>query len=911
MDPTKVAQTVCQGVYKGVTTSELDELAAETAVTMTSIHPDYARLAARIVVSNLHKSTKKCWTDVIEDLYRYVDKKSGRPASLIGMEAYQFIMTNKDRFNGAIVHDRDDGYDYFGFKTLERSYLLKLGGTIVERPQHMLMRVACGIHLGNVDAAIETYNLMSERWFTHASPTLFNACTPKPQLSSCFLLTMADDSIEGIYDTLKQCAMISKCAGGIGLSVHTIRASGSYIRGTNGTSNGLVPMLRVFNNTARYVDQGGGKRPGTIAIYVEPWHADIMAVLDLKKNHGSEEVRARDLFYALWVPDLFMTRVDNDQLWSLMCPNECPGLCDVHSEAFNALYEKYEREGKFRKQVKARDVWQAILVSQLETGTPYILYKDACNAKSNQKNVGTIRSSNLCTEVIEYSSPTETAVCNLASIALPKFVTAKGFDHQRLFEVTAIVTRNLNKIIDVNHYPIESARRSNLRHRPIGIGVQGLADTFLLLRLPFDSAGAKALNRDIFETMYFAALTASNELAATFGPYETYAGSPASKGILQYDMWKIKPGSRWDWTALKTKIAATGLRNSLLLAPMPTASTSQILGNNECFEPYSSNIGTRRTSAGEFVCVNRHLLNDLIRLKLWSPALKDKLIAHNGSVQTIDEIPKDLKLLYRTVWEISARDLIDMAADRGAFIDQSQSFNVHMPDATFKKLTSMHFYGWRKGLKTGMYYLRTKAAADAVKVTVTPTDVSKASSASSAAGLPVPLTTTFITPRSWTLSTAPDVKTSSFGLLLDSAATQSAATQSATTQSATTQSATTQSATTSTTLAASSSTASGSMVAPILIGTSISVPSTSESSRRDHKTCVIPSPIDSDSDESVVASPISTLSTVTKPDTKSCNDAIPWFSNLTQPVPQFRPPAASCPVRTDGGVTDGCESCGS
>jgi len=720
VDPVEVSQKVCMGVYKGVTTAELDDLAAETAAHLTSKHPDYGLLAARISISNLHKDTKKVFSEVANDLRTYIEPKTGEHAPLLSEKVFNFIQENADQLNSAIIYDRDYQYDYFGYKTLERSYLLKLNGKIAERPQHMLMRVSCGIHCGDVKAVLETYNLMSLKWFTHASPTLFNSGTPRPQLSSCFLLTMTDDSIEGIYDTLKQCAKISKQAGGIGLSVHNIRATGSYIKGTNGTSNGIIPMLRVFNNTARYVDQGGGKRKGAFAIYLEPWHADILAFLDLKKNHGAEELRARDLFYGLWVSDLFMKRVESDAVWTLMCPHECPGLYDCWGEEFETLYTKYEREGRGRKVVKARAIWQAILESQQETGTPYMMYKDACNRKSNQQNLGTIRSSNLCTEIVEYTSPDEVAVCNLASIALNRFVVSNGtkFDHQKLNEVTQVITRNLNKIIDVNYYPVPEAERSNLRHRPIGIGVQGLADAFLLLRLPFEGPAAKKLNKEIFETIYFAALTASKDLAKEHGPYETYEGSPVSKGQLQYDMWGVTPSDRWDWEGLKKEIAQHGIRNSLLLAPMPTASTSQILGNNECFEPYTSNIYVRRTLAGEFVCVSRHLLIDLIELGLWTDELKTKLIAANGSVQNIPEVPKDLKDLYKTVWEMKQKNLIEMAADRGAFIDQSQSFNVHLNNVNFGKLTSMHFYAWKRGLKTGMYYLRTKAAADAIKFTV-------------------------------------------------------------------------------------------------------------------------------------------------------------------------------------------------
>jgi len=721
VDPALVAQKVCAGVYAGVTTTELDELASQTAAHMVTVHPDYGKLAARIAVSNLHKTTKKLFTDVVKDLYSYVNPRTGQEGPMIAEDVFQIIMTNKDRLNDAIVYDRDYNYDFFGIKTLERAYLLKINGKIHERPQHMLMRVSVGIHKEDIDAVIETYGLMSKKVFTHASPTMFNAGTPRPQLSSCFLLTMQEDSIEGIYDTLKQCAQISKNAGGIGVSIHKIRASGSYIRGTNGISNGLVPMLRVFNNTARYVDQGGGKRKGSFAMYLEPWHADIVSFLDLRKNFGSEEDRARDLFYALWVPDLFMKRVEKNEDWYLMCSNECPGLADCYGEKFESLYESYVAEGKYRKKMKARQLWGKILSSQIETGTPYMLYKDACNRKSNQKNLGTIRSSNLCCEIIEYSSPEECAVCNLASVALPKFLNGNQseFDHQELYRVVKVVTRNLNNVIDVNFYPIKEARTSNMRHRPIGIGVQGLADVFIQLGMPFTSPEARQLNKEIFETMYFASCEASMELAKKHGPYETFAGSPASEGKLQFDMWNVKPDtSRWDWGKLKEDIKVHGLRNSLLLAPMPTASTAQILGNNECFEPYTSNVYIRRTLAGEFVVVNNHLLRDLLELNLWSDIMKDKIIAANGSVQNIAEIPDKLKQVYKTVWEYSQKDLIEMAADRGAYIDQSQSFNVHMANCTSGKLTSMHFFGWKAGLKTGMYYLRTKAAVDAIKFTV-------------------------------------------------------------------------------------------------------------------------------------------------------------------------------------------------
>ncbi|HLG03946.1 MAG TPA: ribonucleoside-diphosphate reductase subunit alpha [Bacteroidia bacterium] len=718
VSPVEVAMKVIQGIYPGVTTSELDNLAAEIAASMTTKHPDYALLASRIAVSNLHKNTEKSFSKTIEILYRYLDPKTNAKAALIADDVYEIIHNNAQLLDSSIIYDRDFGYDYFGFKTLERSYLLRINGKVAERPQHMLMRVAVGIHKEDLEAAIETYNLMSERWFTHATPTLFNAGTPKPQMSSCFLLQVKEDSIDGIYDTLKNCAKISQSAGGIGLSIHNVRATGSYIKGTNGTSNGIIPMLRVYNDTARYVDQGGGKRKGSFAIYLEPWHADVFEFLDLRKNNGKEEMRARDLFIALWMPDLFMKRVKDNGNWSLFCPNEAPGLHECWGEEFEKLYTKYEEEGKYRKQIKAQDLWFAILESQIETGNPYMLFKDAANGKSNQQNLGTIKSSNLCTEIIEYTSPDEVAVCNLASLALPRFVENGEFDHQKLFEVTYVVTKNLNKIIDGNYYPIPEARRSNMRHRPIGLGIQGLADAFILLRLPFDSPEARQLNAAIHETIYYAAMTASKDLAQKDGAYETFPGSPASKGIFQFDMWKVNPSSRWEWDVLRDEVKKYGLRNSLLLAPMPTASTSQILGNNECFEPYTSNIYTRRVLSGEFVVVNKHLLKDLVKLGLWSDALKNKIIGANGSIQDIPEIPQNIKDLYRTVWEISQRALIDMAADRGAFICQSQSLNLFVSNPNFAKLTSMHFYAWEKGLKTGMYYLRTKSAVDAIKFTV-------------------------------------------------------------------------------------------------------------------------------------------------------------------------------------------------
>jgi ribonucleoside-diphosphate reductase alpha chain len=716
--PEKVAMKVIEGLFDGVTTSELDNLAAEVAATNTITHPDYALLASRIAVSNLHKNTKKSFSDTVKDLYDYIDPKTNEKAPLISDEVYKIVKKNADVLDSTIIYDRDFRYDFFGFKTLERSYLLKLKGQVAERPQQMIMRVAVGIHKDDLDAAIETYNYMSEGWFTHATPTLFNSGTPKPQMSSCFLLATKEDSIPGIYDTLKQCAQISQSAGGIGLSIHDIRATGSYIKGTNGTSNGIVPMLRVFNDTARYVDQGGGKRKGSFAIYIEPWHADIFDFLDLRKNHGKEEQRARDLFYALWTPDLFMQRVEENGDWTLMCPHECPGLSDTHGKKFEKLYKKYESEGKGRKTIKAQELWFKILESQIETGTPYMLYKDAANEKSNQKNLGTIKSSNLCTEIIEYTSPDEVAVCNLASIALPKFVIGGKFDFEKLFKVTYRVTRNLDKVIDANYYPVPEARNSNMRHRPIGIGVQGLADAFILMRQAFESEEARQLNKDIFETIYYAALTASKDLAIEKGPYESYKGSPVSQGILQFDMWSVKPSDRWEWDLLRQEIKKNGVRNSLLLAPMPTASTAQILGNNECFEPYTSNIYTRRVLSGEFIIVNKHLLRDLVKLGIWDDRLKNKLMASNGSIQNIDEIPDNIKNLYKTAWEISQKVLLDMAADRGAFIDQSQSLNIFMENANFAKLTSMHFYGWKAGLKTGMYYLRTKSATDAIKFTL-------------------------------------------------------------------------------------------------------------------------------------------------------------------------------------------------
>jgi ribonucleoside-diphosphate reductase alpha chain len=718
VDSIEICKKVIQGLYDGVSTTILDNLASETAATMATQHPDYAILAARISVSNLHKNSDNSFAKTMKALHEYIDPKTGENAQLISNETFAIIWKNRKVFDTAIKHENDYEFDYFGFKTLERSYLLRMDGKIVERPQYMLMRAAIGIHAEDIVSAIQTYSLMSEKWFIHATPTLFNAGTPKPQLSSCFLLSATEDSISGIFETLTRCAKISQSAGGIGLSIHNIRAQGSYIKGTGGMSNGIVPMLKVYNDTARYVDQGGGKRKGAFAIYLEPWHADIFDFLDLKKNHGKEEQRARDLFYAMWISDLFMKRVEEDVEWTLMCPNECPGLYDTYGEDFEKLYLKYESEGKGRKTIKARDLWTKILESQIETGTPYMLYKDHANAKSNQKNLGVIRSSNLCTEIMEYTSKDEVAVCNLASISLPKFVINGKFDFDKLYEITRIVTRNLNKVIDINYYPVIEARNSNMRHRPVGIGVQGLADALILMRYPFDSTEGKMLNRAIFETMYYAAVTESSELAKEDGPYQSYEGSPISKGILQFDMWDETPSSRWDWDKLRANIKEHGVRNSLLLAPMPTASTSQILGNNECFEPYTSNIYTRRTLSGEYIIVNKHLLKDLIELGLWTEEIKEQLMAANGSVQGVKEIPEDIKALYKTSYEIKQRHLIDMSADRGAFICQSQSLNLFVENPTFAKLTSMHFYAWKKGLKTGMYYLRSKAAVDPIKFTL-------------------------------------------------------------------------------------------------------------------------------------------------------------------------------------------------
>jgi ribonucleoside-diphosphate reductase alpha chain len=724
VDALEIAKKVIQGVYDGVTSVELDDLAAETAASMTSYHPDYSVLASRIAITSLHKSTKKSFYETIKDLYEYVDKKTDKSASLIDEKVFKFIEENKSTIEQAINYDRDFNFDYFGYKTLEKSYLLKIEGKVAERPQHMWMRVACGIWQDNVEEAIKTYDLLSQGYFTHATPTLFNAGTRRPQLSSCFLLNIADDSLEGIYKTLSDCAMISKNAGGIGIHAHHIRAKGAYIKGTNGTSNGIIPMLKVFNETARYVDQGGGKRKGSIAVYLEPWHSDVFDFIDLRKNHGKEELRARDLFLALWIPDLFMRRVEEDRDWTLFSPDEAPDLHETYGEKFEALYEKYEREGRGRRTIRARELWEKIVESQIETGTPYMLYKDHANKKNNQKNLGVLHGSNLCTEIMEYTSKDEVAVCNLASIALPKYVecpasrkhdkSKRWFNHEKLYNVVYQATKNLNKVIEVNFYPVKEAKNSNMKHRPIGLGIQGLADAFAIMGIPFTSPEAKKLNRDIFETIYYASLKASCDIAKVEGTYQSYKGSPISQGILQFDMWEEAPSDRWDWDSLRKEIAEHGVRNSLLVAPMPTASTAQILGNNEAFEPFTSNLYKRRTLSGEYTIVNKHLVQDLIERDLWNEEMRLKLIASKGSIQSIMEIPSDLKHLYLTVWELKQRDILDMAADRGAFIDQSQSLNLFIEGVNPAKLTAAHFHAWKKGLKTGMYYLRTKAAVEAI-----------------------------------------------------------------------------------------------------------------------------------------------------------------------------------------------------
>ena len=770
---TTLVMKVIDQLYSGISTTKIDELSAEQCASMSSIHPDYNILAGRITVSNHHKNTKNKFSEVISQLYQYQDKHD-KHSPLITKEIYDIVIANKEELEDMIDYQRDYLIEYFGFKTLERAYLMRVDKEIVERPQHMWLRVSLGIHGSDMARVRETYDLMSTKCFTHATPTLFNAATPHPQLSSCYLLGMEKDSIEGIYNTLKDCALISKWAGGIGLHIHNIRASGSHIRGTNGASNGIVPMLKVFNNTAKYVDQGGGKRNGSFAIYLEPWHADIEMFLQMRKNHGDEELKARDLFYALWVPDLFMERMKNDGSWTLMCPDECPGLADVYGQEFVDLYTKYEIAGKGRKTMKARDLWFQILDAQMETGTPYLVYKDAANKKSNQKNLGTIKSSNLCSEIIEYSDEKESAVCNLASIALPAFIRKDDngthfYDYDELHRVAKVVTYNLNKIIDVNFYPTDKTRRSNLRHRPIGIGVQGLADVFMQMNLPFAHEESKKMNKMIFETIYHAAVEQSYEIAkdraSTLEPlmnddfgdrltvdeesnlrsllneyempnlkkncrgaYSTFEGSPASKGILQFDMWNVEPTSRYDWSTLKTQIQTYGMRNSLLLAPMPTASTSQILGYNECIEPITSNIYNRRTIAGEFMLANKYLMHDLLKLDLWNDKMKNNIIANKGSIQHLVQIPAEIREKYKTVWEIPMRNLIDMAADRGAFVCQSQSLNLWLEDPNYSNLTSMHVYSWSKGLKTGIYYLRRRARHQAQQFTIEPEKAEKANS---------------------------------------------------------------------------------------------------------------------------------------------------------------------------------------
>ena len=708
-------------LHNDISTTQIDELMAEQCASQSTLHTDYGILASRLIVSNYHKNTEPLFSNVMKQLYNFKDV-NGVSVPMINDKVHNIILEHGEVLDKMIDHTRDNLLDYFGFKTLERAYLFKINKKSVERPQHMWLRVALAIHGENFDDVKETYDLMSQKYFTHATPTLYNAGTPRSQLSSCYLIAMEDDSIDGIYNTLKDCANISKYAGGIGLHIHNVRAAGSHIRGTNGTSNGVVPMLRVFNNTARYVDQGGGKRNGSFAIYLEPWHADLYNFLDMRRNQGDEEMKGRDLFYALWIPDLFMKRIQEDGYWTFMCPDECPGLSDVYGDEFEKLYIKYENEQKGRHRILAREVWFRVLDSQMETGTPYLLYKDACNSKSNQKNLGTIKSSNLCTEIVEYSDANETAVCNLASIGLSAFVDnkTKEFDYIKLHYITKVITKNLNNVIDINFYPTDKTKESNLKHRPIGIGVQGLADVFALMDICFDSEEACEVNKQIFETIYHGALECSCELACVDGAYASFNGSPASEGILQFDMWNVQPSSRYDWDNLKTKIKECGLRNSLLLAPMPTASTAQILGNNECFEPFTSNIYSRRTLAGEFMIVNKHLMRDLIDLKLWNESVKNNIIANKGSVQQILHIPEHIRNKYKIVWEISMKQVINMARDRGAFICQSQSMNLWQEDPTYSSLTSMHFYAWKQGLKTGMYYLRRKAKHQAQQFTIEP-----------------------------------------------------------------------------------------------------------------------------------------------------------------------------------------------
>ena len=721
IDPTFITLKVTQGIYDGISTSELDVLAAETAASMTTTHPDYAKLAGRLAVTNLHKTTPKKFSQSIKELHSFVEPRTGKESSLIADEVYEFVMENKEVIDGAIVLDRDFDFDYFGFKTLERSYLLKIGKRVVERPQYMYMRVAVGICGGDIKMALRIYDDLSQHFYTHATPTLFNAGTRRPQMSSCFLIGNKGDDIDGLFDTIKDVAKISKWAGGIGLHVHDVRAKGAYIKGTGGESDGLLPMMKTYNEVARWINQGG-KRKGSFAIYLEPWHADVFEFIDLRKNHGKEEMRARDLFLAMWTPDLFMQRVEEDGDWSLFSPDEAPGLSDVYDtptqKNFTELYTQYEQEGKARKVVKARKLMDAILTAQIETGTPYMLYKDAANYKSNQKNLGTIKSSNLCTEIIEYSSPTEQAVCNLASIALPKYIVDGEFNHELLYDYTYQVVKNLNNVINLNFYPTDETKASNFKHRPIGLGVQGLADVFCMLNLPFESDDADKLQTEIFETIYYAALTSSLDLSKQYGPYESIVGSPIEKGVFQYEMWgKIDKdlSGRWDWKKLRKEIVNNGVRNSLLIAPMPTASTAQILGNNEAFEPFTTNLYSRRTLGGEFIVINKHLVNQLLKLNLWNDDIKKKLIMENGSVQNIPEIPVEVKEVYKTVWEMSQKRILTMSANRSVFIDQSQSLNLFIDNATKPKLLAAHLYGWKMGLKTGMYYLRTRSAVDALK----------------------------------------------------------------------------------------------------------------------------------------------------------------------------------------------------
>jgi ribonucleoside-diphosphate reductase alpha chain len=723
VDPTLVTLKVTQGIYDGISTTELDVLAAETAASMVTTHSDYAKLAGRLAVSNLHKTTPKKFSQCIKELHSFTEPKTGKESSLIDDDVAKFVHQNREVLDGAIRQERDLDFDYFGFKTLERSYLLKIGKRIVERPQYMYMRVAVGICNGDLDMALRIYDDLSQHFYTHATPTLFNAGTRRPQMSSCFLIGNKGDDIDGLFDTIKDVAKISKWAGGIGLHVHDVRAKGSYIKGTGGESDGLLPMMKTYNEVARWINQGG-KRKGSFAIYLEPWHSDVFEFIDLRKNHGKEELRARDLFLAMWTPSLFMKRVEEDGDWSLFSPDEAPGLSDVYddpfefTQQFTELYERYEKEGRARRVVKARKLMDAILTAQIETGTPYMLYKDAANYKSNQKNLGTIKSSNLCTEIIEYSSPEEQAVCNLASIALPKYVLNKEFNHELLYEYTYQVVKNLNNVIDLNFYPTEETKNSNMKHRPVGLGIQGLADVFCMLKLPFESDEADKLQTDIFETIYFAALTSSKDLAKENGAYSTFEGSPLSKGIFQYELWGKSDkdtSGRWDWKSLRKEVVKFGVRNSLLVAPMPTASTAQILGNNEAFEPFTSNLYSRRTLGGEFIVINKHLVNELLERGLWSDELKKKLIMENGSVQNIPEIPVEVKEVYKTVWEMSQKRILSMSANRSVYIDQSQSLNLFIDNASKPKVLAAHLYGWKLGLKTGMYYLRTRAAVDPLK----------------------------------------------------------------------------------------------------------------------------------------------------------------------------------------------------